>query len=381
MNKKLIVLLVIAIFLFSSLIVSAKMVKVGGVAPLTGGAATYGASTRNGCTLAFKAVNDAGGVDIGGTKYLINYIFEDDQGSPEVAANAFRKLIDQDEVVAILGSVMSKCTLAGTPIAQDSGIPVISPTSTAVQVTRTGDYIFRACFLDPFQGAVVATFSYEDLNAKTAAVIFDNANDYTKGLAEAFREHFVKIGGEVVAYESFTDEDKTTDFSAQLTNIKAANPDVIFLDAYYSAAALMAKQARALGITAYFMGADGWDSAEFTKLGGEAIEGGHFCNHYSPADPRPIVINFVNKYREVYGETPDALATLAYDAALILVDALNRAGSLDGAAIRDAIAATNLECVSGVITFNGWGDPIKSAVVNKVEGGKFIFQKFVQPEM
>jgi len=380
MNKKFLVLLILVIFIFSVSVVFAAEIKIGGVACLTGAAATYGISTKNACILVFEAVNAEGGVDIGGTKYLINYIFEDDQGSPEAAANAFRKLIDQDEVVAILGSVMSSCTLAGAPIAQDVGIPTISPTSTAVQVTRTGDYIFRSCFLDPFQGAVVASFARNDLKAKTAAVIFDNANDYTKGLAEAFRESFVKIGGEVVAFESFTDESKTVDFSAQLTNIKSANPDVIFLDSYYSAAALEAKQARALGITATFLGADGWDSAEFTKLGGEAVEGGYFCNHYSPADPRPLVQNFVKKYKEVYGETPDALATLAYDAALILIDSLNRAGSTDGAAIRDAIAATNLECVSGVITFDGWGDPQKSAVVNKVENGKFVFQKFIQPE-
>lgn len=198
-------------------------------------------------------------------------------------------------------------------------------------------------------------------------------------MAEAFRESFEKLGGKVVAYESFTDEDKTTDFSAQLTNIKSANPDVVFLDAYYSAAALMAKQARGLGITVPFVGADGWDSAEFPKLGGEAVEGGYFCNHYSPEDPRPIVQNFVKKYTETYGQTPDALATLAYDAALILIDSLHRAGSLDGAAIRDAISATNLECVSGVITFNENGDPIKKAAVIKVENGKFVFQKFVQP--
>lgn len=379
MNKKLLVFLILVIFMFSLSVASAKMINIGGVACLTGAAATYGASTRNGTRLAFDDVNDLGGVDIGGEKYLIRYIFEDDQGSPEVAANAFRKLIDQDEVYAILGSVMSSCTLAGAPIAQDSGVPVISPTSTAVQVTRTGDYIFRSCFLDPFQGAVVASFSYNDLKAKTAAVIFDSANDYTKGLAEAFRESFEKLGGKVVAYESFVEESKTFDFSPQLTNIKSANPDVIFLDAYYSAASLMAKQARGLGITVPFMGADGWDSAEFTKLGGEAVEGGHFCNHYSPEDPRPIVQNFVKKYAEVYGETPDALATLAYDAALILIDSLNRAGSLDRAAIRDAIAATNLECVSGVITFDEYGDPIKSAVINKVVDGKFVFQKFVTP--
>lgn len=379
MNKKFLVLLILVIFIFSVSVASAKIIRIGGVACLTGAAATYGASTRNGTVLAFQEVNDAGGIDIGGENYLISYIFEDDQGSPEVAANAFRKLIDQDEVSAILGSVMSSCTLAGAPIAQDSGVPVISPTSTAVQVTRTGDYIFRSCFLDPFQGAVVATFSTNDLKAKTAAVIFDNANDYTKGLAEAFRESFEQLGGTVVAYESFTEEATTVDFSAQLTNIKSANPDVIFLDAYYSAAALMAKQARALGITVPFVGADGWDSAEFTKLGGEAVEGGHFCNHYSPEDARPIVQNFVSKYREVYGETPDALATLAYDAALILIDSLQRAGSTDGAAIRDAISATDLECVSGQITFDEYGDPRKKAAIIKVEDGKFVFQKFVQP--
>ena len=379
MNKKLLILLILVCFLFSVSVASAKIIRIGGVACLTGAAATYGASTRNGTVLAFQAVNAAGGIDIGGTNYLISYIFEDDQGSPEVAANAFRKLIDQDEVSAILGSVMSSCTLAGAPIAQDAGVPVISPTSTAVQVTRTGDYIFRSCFLDPFQGAVVATFSYNDLNAKTAAVIFDNANDYTKGLAEAFRESFEKLGGKVVAYESFTEESKTVDFSAQLTKIKSANPEVIFLDAYYSAAALMAKQARGLGITVPFVGADGWDSAEFSKLGGEAVEGGYFCNHYSPEDPRPIVQNFVKKYTETYGAEPDALATLAYDAALILIDALQRAGSTDGAAIRDAISATDLECVSGQITFDEYGDPLKKAAIIKVQDGKFVFQKFVQP--
>ena len=379
MNKKLLILLVLVCFLFSVSVASAKIIRIGGVAPLTGGSATFGASTRNGCKLAFDEVNAAGGIDIGGTKYLINLVFEDDQGSPEVAANAFRKLIDQDEVVAIIGSVMSKCTLAGAPIAQDAGVPVISPTSTNILVTQTGDYIFRACFIDPFQGAVVASFSYNDLKAKTAAVIFDNANDYTKGLAEVFKPSFEKLGGKVVAYESFTDEDKTTDFSAQLTNIKAANPEVIFLAAYYAAAALEAKQARALGITVPFVGADGWDSSELTKLAGEAIEGGYFCNHYSPEDPRPINQNYLKKYKETFGETPDALATLAYDAALILIDSIQRAGSTDGAAIRDAMAATNMECVSGQITFDENRNPIKSAAIIKVENGKFVFEKTVQP--
>lgn len=380
MKKQMVFLLILASFL---LLISANVfaaeIKIGGVAPLTGHVATYGISTKNAAQLAIDAVNAEGGVSIGGEKYIINYIVEDDQGTPEVAANAFRKLMDQDEVVAIIGSVTSNCTLAGAPIAQDAGVPVISPTSTAVQVTLTGDYIFRACFLDPFQGAVVANFSFNDLNARTGAVIFDNANDYTKGLAEAFRENFEELGGEVVAYESFTEESKTVDYSAQLTNIKSANPDVLFVDAYYAAAAMIANQARDLGITAYFVGADGWDSAQFTELGGDAVEGGYFCNHYSPEDPRPVVQDFVKEYAEKFGQTPDALATLAYDAALILIDSLERAGSTDGAAIRDAIAATDLDCVSGQITYDENGDPIKKAAIIKVEDGKFSFQKFVQP--
>jgi branched-chain amino acid transport system substrate-binding protein len=182
-----------------------------------------------------------------------------------------------------------------------------------------------------------------------------------------------------VAYESFTGEDQTTDFSAQLTNIKAANPEVIFLAAYYAAAALEAKQARALGITATFVGGDGWDSSELTKLAGEAIEGGYFCNHYSPEDPSPINQNYLKKYKEKFGQTPDALATLAYDAALILIDSIQRADSTDGAAIRDAIAATNLQVVSGQIIFDENRNPIKSAAIIKVENGKFVFAKTVAP--
>ncbi|MBN2395267.1 MAG: ABC transporter substrate-binding protein [Candidatus Atribacteria bacterium] len=379
MNKKYFFLMIIVCLLFSVSSTFAAEIKIGGVAPLTGHVATFGISTKNAAGMAFDKVNAAGGVNIGGTKYLINYIVEDDQGTPEIAANAFRKLMDQDEVIAIIGSVTSSCTLAGVPIAQDAGIPVITPTSTAEKVTQTGDYIFRACFIDPFQGSVVANFSYNDLNARKGAVIFDNANDYTKGLAEVFKATFENLGGEVVAYESFTEESKTVDFSAQLTNIKAANPDVLFLAGYYNAVSLEAKQARDLGITATFVGADGWDSSELAKLAGEAIDGGYFCNHYSSEDPRPMVQNFVKEYSEKFGQTPDALATLAYDAALILVDSLERAGSTEGAAIRDAIKAFNKEVVSGQITYDENRNPIKSAAIIKVEDGKFVFHKTVNP--
>ncbi|MBP8717915.1 MAG: ABC transporter substrate-binding protein [Candidatus Atribacteria bacterium] len=379
MNKKLCFLIVLGCVLFAISTGIAAEIKIGGVAPLTGHVATFGNSIKNGSMLAFDKVNAAGGVNIGGTKYLIKYIVEDDQGIAEVAANAFRKLLDQDEVIAIIGAVTSVCTLAGAPIAQDAGIPIISPSSTAEQVTLTGDYIFRACFTDPFQGAIMANFSYNDLNARKGAVIFDNANDYTKGLAEVFKKTFEKLGGEIVAYESFTEESKTVDFSAQLTNIKAANPDVLFLAGYYNAVALEAKQARDLGITATFVGADGWDSAELTKLAGKAIDGGFFCNHYSSEDPRPIVQNFVKEYSEKYGQTPDSFGTLGYDSALILIDSLERAGSTDGAAIRDAIKAFNKEVVSGQIIYDENRNPIKSAAIIKVEDGKFVYYKTINP--
>ncbi|HAV43299.1 TPA: ethanolamine utilization protein EutJ, partial [bacterium] len=209
-----------------------NVIKIGGVAPLTGGAATYGLSTKNGSMMAVDEINREGGLLVGEEQYRVLYIFEDDEGRPEAAANAYHKLIDQDNVIAIVGTVMSKCSLAGAPIAQQAGVPMITPTSTNPQVTAIGNYIFRACFIDPFQGTVVADFVYHDLGKRRAAVLFDQGNDYNKGLAEYFKARFTELGGEVGAYEAFTDEDKTQDFTPQLTKIKAAKPEVLFLPNY-----------------------------------------------------------------------------------------------------------------------------------------------------
>lgn len=361
--------------------VTGTEILIGGVAPLTGGAATYGISTRNAVQLYFDEVNAAGGVAMGdGRKYTLRFICEDDAGAPETAVNAFRKLIEQDRVFAIIGTVMSKCTLAGAPVAQAAKVVTISPASTNELVTKIGDYIFRACFIDAFQGRVVAQYAYQSAGARRAAIIYDNGNDYSKGLAETFKATFTQLGGQVVAAEAFTDEDKTTDFSAQLTSIRTVNPDIIFVPCYYSADALIAKQARGLGITAPLTGCDGWDSPELAKLGGAAVEGATFSNHYAKDDTRPEVQRFVAAYRAKYGEVPDALAALGYDAAMLLVDGIKRSLRLESAALREALAATqNFAAVSGRVTFDAQRNPVKSAAMLRMLGGKQVFVQTVNP--
>ncbi|MGE5542678.1 MAG: ABC transporter substrate-binding protein, partial [Bacillota bacterium] len=295
-------------------------------------------------------------------------------------AAAVQKLITQDKVVAIVGSVASKCTLAGAPIAQANKVPLISPTSTNEKVTQVGEYIFRACFIDPFQGAVMAKFAWENLKLKTAACLFDVTNDYTKGLAEAFKANFEKLGGKVVEYQTYNVGDQ--DFKPQLTKIKAQNPDALFLSDYYNTVGLIAKQAREMGIKAVMLGGDGWDSAELGKIGGTAIEGNYFSNHYSKDAKNPEAVAFLEEFRKAYNEDPDALAALAYDATLILLDGIKRAGKLDGGAIKDALHATkDFKAVSGSITIDpATRNPIKSAVVLKVDkGGKFAFEALVNP--
>ncbi|MEW6621209.1 MAG: ABC transporter substrate-binding protein [bacterium] len=357
-----------------------KGLKIGLVAPMTGGAATYGVSTKNGAMMAIEMINNEGGISINGVNQKIECMCEDDEGRPESAANAYRKLIDQDKVVAIIGTVMSKCSLAGAPIAQSAGVVMISPTSTNPQVTLVGDYIFRACFIDPFQGTVMANFAYNTLAKRKASVLFDNGNDYNKGLAEFFKAQFEKSGGKIVAYEAFTDEDKTQDFTPQLTKIKAASPDVLFLPNYYSSVALVAKQAKTMGIEIPLLGGDGWDSPELVNLGGKAVEDGYFSTHFSKDSPDQEIQKFVKGYQTKYGCAPDALAALGYDATLILIDALKRAQTTDKNAIRDALAQTkDLQVLSGKITFDENRNPVKSAVILKIEEGKPIYHSTITP--
>lgn len=350
-----------------------KEIVIGVVAPLTGEAATFGKSTKQGAELAQEEWNAKGGL-LGAQ---IKLVVADDKGDPTEAAAAYTRLIEQDKVIAIVGTVMSKCSLAGAPICQAKKIPMISPTSTNPKVTEVGDFIFRACFIDPFQGTVGAKFAYDNLGVRKAACIFDVGNDYTKGLSEYFRDKFKELGGEIVGFEAHPTG--TTDFNAQLTKIISAGPELIYISDYYNDAGLIMKQARALGFKGYFLGGDGWDSPDLVKIGGDAVEGGFFTNHFSKDDPRPEVQNLVKAYTAKFGEPPDALAALAYDAANLLFDAINRAGSTDGPAVRDAMKAANFKAVSGQITFDENRNPVKAAVIIEMKNGQQVYKATVQP--
>jgi len=354
------------------------VIKIGVSAPITGNVAAIGQSTVNAVKLAEEEINEQGGIDIGGTKMKVQFIIEDDENKPESTASVFQKLISQDQVIAIIGSQTSSASNAGAPIANDAKVPMISPWATNPNVTKDKPYVFRAAFIDPFQGYVMAKFAYENLKARKAAVLYDVAQDYNKGLAEVFRDEFTKMGGQVTAFETYTTGDK--DFSAQLTKIKATDPDVVFLPNYYSEVPLQVRQARSLGIDAVFIGGDAWDSPRLLELGGEDMEGTYFSNHYSATSDAPKVKEFVAKYQAKYGEVPDAAAALTYDAAYIIFQALERAGSLDRDKLRDAIAETkNFDGVTGTISYEGSGDPVKPAVILKIENGEFKYETSVNP--
>ena len=347
--------------------------NLGGVAPVTGEAATFGLASHNGMDLAVAEWNAKGGV----LGKQIKLSFADDKGDPAEGATVFTKLIEQDKVSAIVGTVMSKVSLAGAPICQNAKIPMISPTSTNPKVTLVGDYIFRACFIDPFQGTVGAKFAIEELKSKKAACLFDVGNDYTKGLAEFFKAKYTSMGGELTGFEGHATG--TTDFKAQLTKILAAKPDVLYVSDYYNDVALIAKQARELGFKGPLIGGDGWDSPKLCEVGGPALEGCFFTNHYAADDTRPIIQEFVKKYKEKYNANPDALACLAYDATYLVLDAVKRAGKADGPAIKDALKATDMAVVSGQVKFDADRNPVKSAVVIEIKNAKFVYRSTVNP--
>lgn len=353
-------------------------ILVGVYMDLTGNTAGFGKSTTNGIELAVDEINGAGGVNGRQVKLLV----EDDQGRPEQAKTVVSKLISQDHVHAVLGEVASSNSLAAAPVAQENKVPMISPSSTNPKVTQTGDYIFRVCFIDPFQGAVMAKFAANTLKAKTAAVFGDVNSDYSKGLTEFFEREFNKLGGTVIRKETYTQQDP--DFKAQLTNIRAANPDVIYIPGYYGQVGIIAKQARELGINKPLLGGDGWDNPELWNLGGEALKNTFISNHYSVDDPSPAIQKFVSAYKAKYkGVAPDSLAALGYDAMYVLADAIKRAGTTESAKVRDAIAVTkNFLGVTGSITINSERDSVKPAVVLELDpaGRKYNYKETVQPE-
>jgi branched-chain amino acid transport system substrate-binding protein len=356
----------------------AKEIRIGLIAPLSGDVKTFGESTRNSFLIAVDEANARGGV--AGMK--ITYVVQDDKNDATEAANVANLLVNQQRVKAIVGSVTSKATIPVSDIIQAAKIPTISPTATNPKVTvadgKRKDYMFRACFIDPFQGAVMAKFTRETLKGKSAAVLFDASNDYSKGIAEFFRDAFRKQGGKVAAFESYGKDD--VDFSALLTKVKASGADVLFLPDYYNKVGLIAKQVQEKALKVRLVGPDGWDSPDLVKIAGSAIEGGYFSNHYSPDDRRPEVAAWVKKYKEKHGQIPDAFATLAYDATNLLLEAIRKAGSDDPKKIRDALASIrDFKAVSGKSTMDGNGDMIKSAAILKIEVGKQKFVTMVNP--
>jgi branched-chain amino acid transport system substrate-binding protein len=348
-------------------------IVIGEYGSLTGTAATFGISTKNGIDMAIEETNAAGGV----LGRQVRVVVEDDQGLPQEAQTVVTKLITSDRVVALLGEVASSRTLAAAPVAQQNRIPMITPSSTNPQVTQIGDYIFRVCFIDPFQGYAMAKFAAQTLGLTRVAILRDIRNDYSVGLADVFIEEFGKLGGTIAGDQSYSEGD--TDFNAQLTSLKATNPQAIFVPGYYTEVGLIARQARQNGITVPLLGGDGWDSSNLVEIGGEALEGSYFTNHNSPDDPRPEFASFVQNYETKYGERPDALAGLAYDAAMVLFDAMRRAGTTESQALRDAIASTtNFAGVSGTITIGPDRNAIKPLVVVEVRGGQFTFKEAIQ---
>jgi len=350
--------------------------KVAILAPLSGPVPTFGVSTRDGALLAIEEWNAKGGV----LKQKIEPIVEDSQCTPDPAVNAANKVIDQDKVKFIVGEVCSSASIPISEIANAKKVLQISPTSTNTLVTLNADgstkaYIFRACFIDPFQGLVGANFAIGK-GAKTAFIMLDQANDYVKGLAEAFEQSFTSQGGTIVGKETYTSKD--TDFSAILAKVKAAKPDMVYLPDYYNIVNLATKQAKEKGITAPFMGGDGWDSADLDLA---AAEGGFYTNHYSPTDPRPEVVNFLKAYGDKYaGAVPDALAALAYDATNLLLQAIKEAGSTtDTDKVKAAMEKINYNGVSGNITFDASHNPVKSAPILAVKGGKIVVETVVNP--
>ena len=351
-------------------------VRIGVFMSLTGDTANFGISSTNGIKMAADEVNATGGIN----GKQIELLVQDDRSDASEAATIVTKFVTQDQVHAILGEVASSRSIAAAPIAQNAKIPMLTPSSTNPEVTKKGDYIFRSCFIDPVQGAAIAQFGARTLNAKRGALMVDRKNDYSTGLEKVINEVFTRLGGQIVVTQSYQAADQ--DFNAQITSIKGANPDVIFVPGYYGDVGLFAKQARDKGITVPIVGGDGWDSPSLYQIGGAALNGCYFSNHYSPDDADPLVQKFVNDYKSRYGSVPDALAATAYDAARIMFDAIKRANSLDGTAIRNALAATKeFPGVTGKVTFNENRDAVKPIVMIKIEdGGKFVVAERVQVE-
>lgn len=352
-------------------------ILVGLYGSLTGDGASFGQSSREGAELAVAEINNAGGL-LGGRK--IKLLVEDDQSKPEEASNAVTKLITQDKVVGVIGEVASRRSLAAGPVCQKYQTPMVSPASTNERVTEIGDYIFRVCFIDPFQGEVLAKFAFSDLKAKKIAVLKDIAQDYSVGLTDAIVKTFTALGGEVLPPVSYSSGD--ADFKAILTQVRAEKPDAIFATGYYPEAAIIVRQARELGMKMPILGGDGW-VGDALKNGREALANCYISNHYSGDNPDPVVQNFVKSYKARFNHEPDSIAALGYDATKVLADAITRSNSTEGPKIREALARADVPGVTGRLRMNEKRNVDKPAVIQEVTfvngDVKFVYKTTISP--
>ena len=359
---------------------ASKDIKIGMVYELTGNTASYGTSAANGAKLAFKEINASGGV----LGKQIQIVTADNKGEPSESANAMTKVITQDKVVAVTGFTVSSCGIAGSVVAEDNKIPFVAAATVNPKVTvdeRTGKvkaYTFRACFIDSFQGTVGANFALNSLKVKKAAILIDNSSDYSKGLSKVFRDVFSAGGGQIVAEEAYLQKDQ--DFKSTLTAIKAQNPELVYIPGYYEDVGKIVKQARELGMTIPILGGDAWDSPKLAELGGpQPLNNTYFTNFYSVEDKNPVSNAFIEAYKKEYGQLPDSMAAMGYDAANLLVDAIKRANSTESSKIREALAATkNFKSVSGDMDLNATHDAVRGVVIIEMKDGKQVYKETVK---
>lgn len=375
--KKLILLFsIIFIFTINFFSQTNESIRIGVFADMSGATSIFGESTYNGVKMAIEEINASGGIN--GRK--IEIYLEDDRGTPEMAKRAVERLISEKKVHAIIGEVASSNSLAAAPVAQEARIPMISPSSTNPKVTEVGNYIFRACFIDPFQGEAMAKFVFNELKLRRVAIFKDNSSDYSKGLSENFTKTFTRLGGKVLTEETYAQRD--SDFRFQLKAIRSLKPDAIYLPGYYGEIGEIARQVRELKMNLPLLGADGWDSPELWKLGGEALNNSYITNHYVAGNPDAKAQNFIIKYKSEFDSEPNSLAALGYDAAYMLAEAISRAGSTDGKDLRDALAQTyNFNGVTGATSLNSSRNAVKPAVILKLntKTKSFDYYSTVQP--
>ena len=352
-----------------------ETIKIGGLGPLTGPLAIYGVTATNGSKLAFEEINKNGGI----LGKQVEFVLFDEKGDSTEAVTAYNRLVDEG-VVALVGDITSKPSLAVAEIAAQDNMPMITPTGTQFNITEAGPNVFRVCFTDPYQGVILANLAKNNLNAKTVAIMVNNSSDYSDGVAEAFVKEAERLGLKIVAKEGYAEGDK--DFRAQLTKVAAANPDVLLVPDYYEQAALISTQAREVGVKATLIGPDGWDGVakalDSSSYG--AIENSYFTNHYSLEDKSEKVQNFLQAYKAKYNEEPSAFAALSYDAAYLMKAAIEKAGSTDKDAIIKAMKESDFDGVTGHLKFDEKNNPVKAVTVLKIVNGNYTFDSVIQPE-